>query len=162
MAASGVSPLAAIQAVLVQEMVATRTAGVLVTREPAGRPDMLLINAAWGLGEGISQGDVPGDLYWVQRSTGELIRVEPGEVSTRIMLDPDGTGTLEVPLDSGQAGRPTLTTDDIDRLAELARVLETATGRAQDVEFGLADDGTLVVFQVRRVATARRNVGLGE
>ena len=162
MAAAGVSPLEAVQAVLVQNMFTTRTAGVLVTREPAGRPDMLLINAAWGLGEGISQGEVPGDLYWVQRSTGELIRVEPGEVSTRIVLDPDGTGTVEVPLDSGQAGRPTLTTSEIDRPAELARVLEAATGRAQDVEFGLANDGTLVVFQVRRVATARRHAGLGE
>jgi len=162
MAASGLSPLDASQAVVVQEMVVTRSAGVLVTRDPGGRPDTLLINAAWGLGEGISQGEVPGDLYWVRRSTGELIRVEPGEGSTRIVLDPEGPGTVEVPLENGQSGRPTLTGGEVSRLAELARVLETATGRAQDVEFGFSDDGTLVIFQVRRVATARRHAALGE
>ena len=32
-----------------------------------------------------------------------------------------------------------------------------ATGRAQDVEFGFAEDGTLVIFQVRRVVSVRRN-----
>ena len=33
----------------------------------------------------------------------------------------------------------------------LARILEEATGRAQDVEFGFTEDGALVVFQARRV-----------
>jgi pyruvate,water dikinase len=162
MAASGLQPVDASQAVLVQEMVVTRSAGVLVTRDPAGRPDTLLINATWGLGEGISQGEVPGDLYWVRRSAGEVVRAEPGEGATRIVLDPAGTGTMEVALDADQAGRPCLTHDEVARLAELARVLEAATGRAQDVEFGLTDDGTIVVFQVRRVATARRYGDLGE
>lgn len=162
MAASGLMPIDASQAVLVQEMVATRSAGVLLTRDPAGRPDTLLINATWGLGEGISQGEVPGDLYWVRRSTGEVVRVEPGEGATQIVLDPDGTGTMEVAVEADQAGRPSLTHGEVERLGELARVLEAATGRAQDVEFGFTGDGTLVVFQVRRVATARRHGGFGE
>jgi hypothetical protein len=162
MVAAGLSPLEATQAVLVQEMVVTRSAGVLVTRDPGGRPDTALINAAWGLGEGISQGEVPGDLYWVKRSTGETLQVEQGEGSTRIVLDPEGPGTVEVPLESGQTGRPTLTEEEVSRLAELATVLESATGRAQDVEFGFSHDGTLVIFQVRRVSTPRRHVDLGE
>lgn len=162
MAASGLQPIDASQAVLIQEMVETRSAGVLLTRDPAGRPDTLLINATWGLGEGISQGEVPGDLFWVRRSSGEIVRSEPGEGATRIVLDPEGTGTMEVPLEADQVGRPSLTNAEVARLAELARVLEAATGRAQDVEFGFTDDGTVVVFQVRRVATARRHRGLGD
>src|SRR6185436_18405589 len=63
LASMGLSPLRACQAVLVQEMIETRSAGVLFSRDPAGRPDTMLINAAWGLGEGISQGEVSGDLY---------------------------------------------------------------------------------------------------
>jgi phosphoenolpyruvate synthase/pyruvate phosphate dikinase len=69
---------------------------------------------------------------------------------------------VEVPLESGQTGRPTLTEEEVSRLAELATVLESATGRAQDVEFGFSHDGTLVIFQVRRVSTPRRHVDLGE
>jgi pyruvate,water dikinase len=156
MAACGLSPLEAHQAVLVQEIVPTRCAGVMVTRDPSGRPDALLINAAWGLGEGISQGEVPGDLFWVRRSTGEILAAEAGRGATRIVLDPGDGGTSEQPLDPAQSGRLSLSEEQIGRLAELARALEEATGRAQDVEFGFTDDDALVIFQVRRLLAARK------
>ena len=156
LAAYGLSPLQASQAVLIQEVVNTRAAGVLVTRDPARGPDTILINAAWGLGEAISQGEVAGDLYWVRCSTGDVLTSEPGKESTRIVLDPESTGTLETPLDPSQRGRPCLSREDLSRAAALARALDEATGRAQDVEFGFADDGTLVVFQVRRVVATRK------
>ena len=71
--------------------------------------------------------------------------------------------TEEVGLDVGL--RPQSLDEYIgqDRVKENLRILlEAATGRAQDVEFGFTGDGTLVVFQVRRVATARRHGGFGE
>jgi hypothetical protein len=151
MAAAGRSPLRTSQAVLVQEMIDTRSAGVLVTRDPMGRADTLLVNAAWGLGEAISQGEIPGDLYWVCRSTGNLLETESGVGGTRIVTDPGGEGTVEVELDDAQKGRACLNESQLRRLAELARALEDATGRAQEIEFGFGDDDTLVVFQVRRV-----------
>ena len=151
----GLSPLRASQAVLVQEMIETRSAGVLFSRDPSGRPDTLLINAAWGLGEGISQGELAGDLFWVRRSTGELTAAETGRASNRIELAPHGIGTVEVPLSAEQSGRPCLTAVEIARVAALARALEEATGRAQDVEFGFDHDGGLVVFQMRRIVPRR-------
>jgi pyruvate,water dikinase len=152
MAEGGLSPLDAAQAVLVQRMVGTRAAGVMFSRDPGGRPDTLLVNAAWGLGEGISQGDIDGDLYRVRRSDGETLRTEPSSGTTQIVLDPERTGTLEVELPRPRLGRPCLTAADLARLAELARALEDATGRRQDVEFGIDDEGVLWVFQVRRVS----------
>jgi phosphohistidine swiveling domain-containing protein len=145
-----------VQAILVQEMVATRCAGVLFSREPAGKPDTLLVNASWGLGEGVSQGEVAGDLYWVRLSTGDLIASETGKGETRIVLDPGRTGTVEEPLPESLKGRPCLDQENLRRLAELARNLETATGRGQDVEFGFTESGDLMVFQVRRVMPPRR------
>lgn len=147
----GLSPLGASQAVLVQELVETRAAGVLLSRDPSGSPDTVFVNAAWGLGEGISQGEVPGDLYWVKRSTGELLGSETGESTSQILLDPGGTGTIEVLLSPELAGRPCLGSEDLRRLAALARTLEEAFGAIRDVEFGFAGDGSLVVFQVRPV-----------
>jgi pyruvate,water dikinase len=151
--ASGLSPLRASQAVLVQEMVTTRAAGVLFSRDPSGRPDAMLVNAAWGLGEGVSQGEIPGDLYWLRRSTGELLASETGLAERRIDLASKGVGTVEVPLDADQRGRPCLAVSDLGRLAALARSLEEVTGRAQDVEFGFDGSGGLVVFQMRRIVT---------
>lgn len=157
LAATGSSPLRSSQAVLVQEMVETSTAGVLFSRDPEGRPDTILVNAAWGLGEGVSQGEIPGDLYWVRRSTGEVVASDTGGASTRIALDPQGMGTLEVPLEAGKRGRPSLDAAQIRRLAELARRLEELTGRAQDLEFGFDDADGLVVLQVRRLVPRRES-----
>jgi hypothetical protein len=155
LAVAGMSPLRAEQAVLVQAAVPTRAAGVLFTRDPSGRPDTMLVNATWGLGEAISQGEIPGDLYWIRRSTGEVVACETATSNRKIVLDPAGMGTLDVPLAPDESGRPALGADDLQRLADLARALETATGRAQDVEFGVAADGTLLLFQIRRVVPQR-------
>ena len=151
----GLSPLHASQAVIVQEMIETRSAGVLFSRDPSGRADTLLINAAWGLGEAISQGEVAGDLFWVKRSTGELIASETGRASHRIELSPQGMGTVEVPLSPEEHGVPCLTGAELLRVAALARALEEVTGRAQDVEFGFDHEGGLVVFQMRRIVPRR-------
>ena len=153
--AQGHALTSAVQAVLVQEMIETRCAGVLFSRDPSGKPDTILINAAWGLGEGISQGEVDGDLYWVRRSTGELIGSDTGRVENMIVLDPYRTGTVEGEVPEARRGRPCLDETELRRLAELARSLENATGRGQDVEFGFTEQGDLMVFQVRRVMQYR-------
>ncbi|MBD3867152.1 MAG: hypothetical protein IFK94_03420 [Acidobacteria bacterium] len=153
--AQGHALTSAVQAVLVQEVIETRCAGVLFSRDPSGKPDTILINAAWGLGEGISQGEVEGDLYWVRRSTGELIGSDTGRVENMIVLDPDRTGTVEGEVPDGRKGLPCLDFAELKRLAELACCLENATGRGQDVEFGFTEQGDLMVFQVRRVMQYR-------
>jgi len=155
LASTGSSPLRASQAVIVQEMIETRSAGVLFSRDPAGRPDALLINAAWGLGEGISQGELAGDLFWVRRSTGQLLASETGRATRKIELAPQGMGTVEVELPPELAGRSCLSADELARLAALARSLEEITGRAQDVEFGFDHEDRLVVFQMRRIVPRR-------
>jgi pyruvate,water dikinase len=155
LAATGLSPLRASQAVLVQELIDTTSAGVLLSRDPGGRPDTLLINATWGLGEGISQGDVSGDLYWVRRSSGDVLESEPGATSSRIELAAEGMGTVEVPLGPEWSDRRCLNPSQLARLADLARTLEAATGRAQDVEFGFDRNDELVVFQLRRIVPRR-------
>ena len=151
----GLSPLRASQAVIVQEMIETRSAGVLFSRDPSGRPDTLLINATWGLGEAIAQGELAGDLFWVRRSTGELIACETARSSHRIEVAPHGIGTVEVPLPPDQRGRSCLTASELVRVAALARALEDMTGRAQDIEFGFDHGGGLVIFQLRRIVPRR-------
>ncbi len=149
LAAAGLSPLDAGQAVLIQETVETKAAGVLVARDAGRGADTLLVNSAWGLGEGISQGGVEGDLFWVRRSTGELLTSQIGSYAKQIVLDPRGTGTIEALVPPDRTGRPSLDGGQLARLAALARVLEGSGRAIREVEFGFSDDGTLLVFQVR-------------
>jgi pyruvate, water dikinase len=151
MGALGISPLEASQAVLVQEAIETRSAGVLLTQDPSGDAGTLLVNAAWGLGEAISQGEVEGDVYRVRRGTGKIVAAESGAAATFLALDPAGTGTVEAPLPPDRVGRPCLDGEELSLLAALAAALEAATGRAQDVEFGVDGEGRVAVFQVRRI-----------
>jgi pyruvate,water dikinase len=147
----GLSPLRASQAVIVQEMIETRSAGVLFSRDPSGRPDTLLINATWGLGEAISQGELAGDLFWVRRSTGELIACETARSAHRIELAPQGMGTVEVPLADEQRGRPH------GRAAERLPAPEDGPGAQTSVRPG--PPGGPVVFQLRRNVARRPEEG---
>jgi pyruvate,water dikinase len=147
---SGGSALDARMAVLVHELVPSRSAGVMFTRDPSGGPDTVLVNATWGLGEAISQGLVCGDLFRVRRSTGETTNVEPGNPQRQIILDPERWGTLTVDLPAELVGKPCLDGEQLARLAELARQLERIDPRALNVEFGFDPEGELVLFQVRR------------
>ncbi len=155
LAVAGVSPLTGGVAVLVQRLIETRAAGVLFTRDPSGAPDTMVVNAAWGLGEGIRSGEIEGDLYRLQRGSGELLSFELGRATTQVVLDRRGPGTVEQAVPATRRRRRCLEDGDLSRLAELARSLDAATGRGQDVEFGFDRTGCLWVFQVRRAAGRR-------
>jgi hypothetical protein len=151
----GRSALGESQAVLVQQMIPTRVAGVMFSRDPARRADSVLVNAAWGLGEAISQGEVSGHLFWIRRSTGELMASELGTLERKIVLDPERRGTISVDLSAEERERPCLDPQQLKQLARLARSLEEGTGTAQDIEFGFDAAGLLHVFQVRPVVPSR-------
>jgi pyruvate,water dikinase len=151
LASSGRSPLTASLAVLVQELVPTRAAGVMFTRDPVGRRDIAVINAAWGLGQAISMGEIAGDLFWVRRSTGEVMEVRPGRAGKQIVPDPERRGTMTVDLPDTLRGRLCLDKGEIARLAELAIRLEASQSGPMNVEFGFDEEGELVLFQARRI-----------
>jgi pyruvate,water dikinase len=154
LSAAGRPPLTAAMAVLVQELVPTRCAGVMFTRDPAGNPDMVLINAAWGLGEGVSRGEVAGDLFWVDRLSGEIRAAQSGHASRQIVTDPERRGTLAVALPETLRDRPCLDETELERLTRLAGRIDEIEARAMDVEFGFDEAGRLVLFQLRPAPTA--------
>jgi len=155
LAVSGGVPEDPAVAVLVQRMIETRVAGVMLTRAGSAAPDTILVNACWGLGEGIRGGEIAGDVYTVRRSSGETLGCRPGSDVTEIALDPERSGTIERELAAGRRGRRCLDDDQLALLAELARSLDARTGRGQDVEFGFDDEGRLWLFQLRRAAGCR-------
>ena len=150
--AAGVSPHEASQAVLVQEVAHVLAAGVLLSRDPEGDPHVILVNAAWGLGESISQGEVPGDLYRLDRRTGAVLARVLAPQRTRVTLDASRPGTVDQPLPPELRNRACLDDAVLARLAALGRTLEETAGRALDLEFGVQEDSTIVLFQARRVA----------
>jgi pyruvate, water dikinase len=111
----------------VQKMVRSDlgSAGVLFTIETeSGSPDVVVINAAWGLGESVVKGRVNPDEIWIHKPTlaagfRPIIRRERGDKATKLVYAPDGPRTT-VEVRVAQADRLLLALSD-DEALTLAR-----------------------------------------
>ena len=113
--------------------------------------DRMVVNASWGLGEAISMGEVPGDLFWIDRERGEATAVRPGRPGRWIVPDREQGGTKVEELPEELRGRACLDETQLLRLAELGRLAEDEMGGPMNIEFGFDEEDAPLLFQVRRV-----------
>ncbi|HVU55409.1 MAG TPA: phosphoenolpyruvate synthase [Puia sp.] len=117
-------------AVVVQQMIAPRAAGILFTADPiTSNRKMLSIDASFGLGDALVSGLVNADLYKVH--SGKIIE-------KRIAVE--------------RQNRQVLTDEQILRLEHIGRKIEGHFGQPQDIEWCLADDDFYIV-QSRPITT---------
>ncbi|MBW6437167.1 phosphoenolpyruvate synthase [Actinoplanes hulinensis] len=131
-------------AVVVQEMVAPRAAGIMFTADPVnGDRKVTSIDAAPGLGEALVSGQVNADVY----------RVRDGAVTARAIGAGFGGADGSGGADHREAGPPpVLSGDEALRLADLGRRIEAHFGGPQDIEWCLDADGFAIV-QSRPITT---------
>lgn len=145
-------------AVVVQQMVDPRCAGVMFTRSPlTGDRSVVAIEASWGLGSALVSGDVTPDRFVVNKVTGDVVQ---RAVSSKLRLhryDPDGDGVLEADVPSSLQDVRCLTDEDLDALVAVAKRVEQHYGTPQDIEWaipnsdpdGAPGDENLFVLQSR-------------
>jgi pyruvate,water dikinase len=131
--------------VAVQKMVRPRAAGVAFTLDPCnGDRSGICIDAAWGFGEGVVSGDVTPDNFLVDKVMWSINRrtISPKTHAHLLVHDPDRdcpkVGRVELPAD--RVSVPSVTDEEIVRIARLARLAEKHYGCPQDVEWALDDD----------------------
>ncbi len=132
--------------IVVQQLVPSRVAGVMFTRDPVGGTDNRIIEAAWGLGEVVVGSLVTPDHYVVARATSEQLEALPGEKS--ILMD--HAGTHKVSADAAKA--LCLDAGALNQLNELADRCEAVFGSPQDIEWAFAG-GELYLLQSRPITT---------
>jgi pyruvate,water dikinase len=137
-------------AVLIQRMLRPETAGVLLTANPQRAfANEIVIDAAYGLGEGVVSGRADPDHLVLDRSSGEIRGQRIGE--KRVALRHRGGGELdEQPV--ADADRERLCLDEPARQAlfELATRVAEALGPRLDVEWAI-ESGKLHVLQARSI-----------
>ncbi len=151
-----IAPLDVSLAVVVQEMVPARAAGVLFTVNPVtGNPTEMMINATWGLGEALVSGHVTPDTLLVDKDSAAVKQAILGDklVMTAAADDGTGSGTVEMPVAAAERARQAVSATEIVELVRLGRALEQHFGKPQDVEWAVADGG-VVLLQARPVTTA--------
>ncbi len=137
-------------AVVVQQMVASRAAGVLFTADPVTSDRrVVVVEASFGLGEAVVSGLVNADVYRVH--DGEVVATAIATKERAIVASPEG-GTHEQAIEPQRQQQATLTDAQVARLAQLGRRIEAHFGCPQDIEWCLADDGFQIV-QSRPITT---------
>jgi phosphohistidine swiveling domain-containing protein len=148
-------PLAARPAVVVQRQVAARAAGVLFTTFPE-YPQEMAIHAVVGLGEGLVNGQLVPDEFYLRKADGKLVAQVTGqlaELENALTATPmDAFSPAVAAAEVATADQPELLDSaTLEELYHLGQRLETALGGPQDIEFAQDQAGQLWLVQARPI-----------
>ncbi len=146
-------------AVVVQKMVDSDKSGVVFSKDPSYKNDNVLVEAVYGLGEGIVSGRITPDKYIVSR---EIDILDKKISDKKIAITRNSSGKKEiVKLREEKSTHQVLKNHQIERLAELAIKLEEHYQKAQDIEFAVEGEEIYIV-QTRPITTIEKRVAEGE
>lgn len=131
-------------------MVDAVAAGVAYSVDPTDAAlNKMLISAVWGLGKPVVDGTVTPDTYIVSRRPGKgILEIRPAKKEKRLVSAQD-EGLMEEAVPADMQERPCLTEEQIMKLVEYLRALETHYRCPQDVEWALDRSGRLYILQTR-------------
>ncbi len=125
----GLSDEEAPMAVMILEMIDASYAGVLYTADPSGlQKDTQFIHATPGLGEAVVSGTVIPDVFVVDKTTNQLKEIKSATESAK---------------------GNTLTESQLLELSREALLIEHHFGAAQDIEWAMKKDGSIIFLQSR-------------
>ncbi|QOJ78077.1 phosphoenolpyruvate synthase [Infirmifilum lucidum] len=127
--------------VAVQKMVNSKSAGVMFTLHPVtGERDKIVIEGHWGLGEAVVSGKVTPDEWVVDKRTMQIIQRNIVEKRIELVRDPQTGKTVEREIEPSRRNAPSLSDEEVLRLAELAVKIEQHYGRPMDIEWAVDRD----------------------
>jgi pyruvate,water dikinase len=145
-------------AVVVQQMVPARAAGVFMTLNPAnGDRSTLVCEAVWGLGEPLVSGQVNPDRYVMDKVSGEVLRREIADKPTQLVRAREG-GTVTEDVPEALRTVACLTDAELAELLRVGRAVERAAGGPQDGEFAVDRDGVALLQARPETVWSRRTV----
>jgi len=156
----------------VQRMVRSdlASAGVMFSIDPdSGFPKTVLINAAWGLGEAVVQGEVDPDEYMIFKpllTEPELVPIIEKNLGAKeekiVYAGRGGNYTRTVPTSSRERSSFVLRDEEILKLARWAAAIEKHYQRAMDIEWAKdGKTGELFIVQARPETVESRREAAG-
>jgi pyruvate,water dikinase len=125
--------------VAVIKMVNATAAGIGFTIDPVlGDDTKVIVEANWGLGEGVVSGVENVDRWIVDKETLKIVERSVGTKLKCVVYMEKGADWVEVP--PANQGKPCLTDEEIKAVAEVAIHLEQRLGKPQDMEWALDPD----------------------
>jgi pyruvate,water dikinase len=136
--------------VLVQDMVAGEKSGVVFGQNPQ-KDSQAVIEAVYGLNQGLVDGTVEPDRWVLDRETGTILDYRAAAKGEVMLPGPEGVRLAALAPEKTQT--PPLSASEVARVHELARRSEALFGTPQDMEWTFAGD-QLVALQSRPITTS--------
>jgi pyruvate, water dikinase len=137
-------------AVVVQRMVDSDKSGVIFSKDPTNQSESIILEAVFGLGEGIVSGAITPDKYLISREL-EILDRKVSDKKVAIIRDSSGKQSF-VKLSPEKSNQQVLKDHEVKRLAEISLNLEEHYKKPQDIEWAIEGDEIYVV-QTRAITT---------
>jgi pyruvate,water dikinase len=132
---SGLDPAAVEMAVVVQQTVRARAAGVMFTISPVtGDRSRIVIEASWGLGLAVVGGEVTPDRWVIDKVGLSVLEFTPGDKRIEYRR-----GSVAVGVDPARWAQPCLSQSQVITLARWGKQIERRQGCPQDLEFAVEE-----------------------
>ncbi|MCL6500889.1 MAG: phosphoenolpyruvate synthase [Candidatus Pacearchaeota archaeon] len=144
-------------AVIVQKMVNSEKSGVTFTVNPlTNSKDEIIIEAVFGLGEGIVSGTIEPDNYVVDKKTLKLLRKRIGNKKISFLRSSTGE-TIKKELPEKEWGKEVLDPYELRSVANYAVRIEEHYKWPQDIEWAI-EGGKVYIVQSRPVTTLEKEM----
>jgi pyruvate,water dikinase len=137
-------------AVVIQKIVAGALSGVIFGQNP-NDPSQAVIEAVYGLNQGLVDGTVAPDRWILDKKTGLVRSHHPAEREKVVVPATDGVRLQALAV--GEQSRPPLDDEKIAKVFDLCLRAEKLFGSPQDVEWTFKDNAVFVL-QSRPITTA--------
>ncbi|MCX6749614.1 MAG: phosphoenolpyruvate synthase [Candidatus Pacearchaeota archaeon] len=140
-------------AVVIQKMVDADKSGVIFSKDPSQNREDVVIEAVFGLGEGIVSGRITPDRYLISRKL-ELLEKEIADKKIAITRNAAGKQEI-VKLKEEISKRQVLKDSEITKLTDTALKLEAHYKKPQDIEFAV-ENNEIYIVQTRPITTLEK------
>ncbi|HNX39189.1 MAG TPA: phosphoenolpyruvate synthase [Methanothrix sp.] len=137
---------------IVQKMVDSEKSGVMFSSQPSTGEPLVVIEAAWGLGESVVSGSVSPDNFVVDRASKKIISKYIASKEIMIIRDPKTLKTVTVSVPAEKKEAVVLEDSEAIKLAGYAEILEKHYGIPQDIEWGV-EKAKIYILQSRPITT---------
>jgi len=163
---NGIDHLEAKLAILIQETVNAKAAGVLFTKDPtSSKSDRVVIESNFGLGESVVSGQAIPDrfvLEEMQQGTAESFRVKETQIGIKSVVvrasskrGENGIKALDATSDESET--PSITNHQAVELAQIGKELESTFGAPQDIEWAIDEENRICILQSRPITTSTKD-----
>jgi len=134
----GIDHSEAMMGVAVQKMVNSEKSGVMFTIHPTtGRKDVVVIEAVWGLGEGLVSGLCTPDSYVINKITFDIEEEKISPKETMVTYDEKNKKNTTTEVPDEMRTSPCLSNEDLFELVRVAKRIERYYGVPQDIEWAM-------------------------